>query len=127
MQKIKCKYCNHKNCIKRGFIRNKINKRKQRYGCKKCGKVFVLGDSRYKLKKFPIKLREKVIKAYLSKTSIRGIEYTFNIHNSLITKWIKSCGKKLEKMQKEISKSKNPKEIDILEVDELFTYIKKNQ
>jgi len=79
------------------------------------------------MKKYPLKLREQVIKAYLSKTSIRGIEYTFDIHNSLISKWIKSCGKKLIKIQEEINQSKDTKEIDVLEVDELFTYIKKNQ
>ncbi len=122
---MKCKYCNHKYCIKRGFVLNTKGK-KQRYKCKKCGKKFVLGDNRYNMKKYPLKLRERVIRTYLSKTSIRGIEYIFDVHNSLVSKWIKSCGKKLIKLQEQIKKSKNPKEIDILEVDELFTYIKKN-
>ena len=123
---IKCKQCNHKGCVKQGIAYNKNSKNKQRYKCKKCGKVFVLGDSRYNMKKYPLKLRERVIKAYLSKTSIRGIEYTFDIHNSLISKWIKSCGKKLKKVQDKIGKHNTPRSIDILEVDELFTYIKKN-
>jgi transposase-like protein len=124
--KTKCKYCGYKHCIKMGFtINNKGNK--QRYQCKKCKKKFVLRDNRYNLKKYPLKLREQVIKAYLSKTSIRGIEYTFNIHNSLISKWIKSCGKKVKELQDKIKKSDNPKIIDVLEVDELFTYIKKNR
>jgi len=123
---IKCKHCNNKECIKQGIQYNKTGN-KQIYKCKKCKKVFVLGDGRYNMKKYPLKLREQVIKAYLSRTSIRGLEYTFDIHNSLISKWIKSCGKKLETLQNKIEKYKrSPKNIDILEVDELFTYIKKN-
>ena len=34
----KCKYCNCKDCIKRGKTRTN----KQRYICKNCGKSFVL-------------------------------------------------------------------------------------
>ncbi len=123
---IKCKFCGHGYCIKRGFVVNKSGK-KQRYKCKKCNRKFVLGDNRFNLKKYPIKLREQVIKSYLSKTSIRGIEYTFDVHNSLISKWIKSCGKKLETIKNKLGEHNTPKKIDVLEVDELFTYIKKNQ
>jgi len=123
---MECKFCGCKHCIKKGFILNQKGK-KQRFECKKCNRKFVLGDDRYNLKKYPIKLREQVIKSYLSKTSIRGIEYVFNVHNSLISKWIKRCGNSVKELQDKINKNKNPKTIDILEIDELFTYIKKNQ
>jgi len=125
--KIKCKHCNSEDCRKHGISHNKNSPSKQRYQCKECGKVFVVGDNRFDLKKYPVKLREQVIRTYLSKTSIRGIEYIFDVHNSLVSKWIKRCSKNIKKMQDKINKSKDPKVIDILEVDELFTYIKKNQ
>ena len=75
------------------------------------------------MKKYPLKLREMVIKAYLSKISIRGAEYTFNVHNSIISKWIKRCGNNIKKLQEQINKSKDPKIIDVLEADELFTIL----
>lgn len=126
LQQIKCKHCNNKELVKRGMQHNKKGK-KQIYKCKKCDRVFVIGDDRFDLKKYPIKLREQIMRTYLSKTSIRGIEYIFDVHNSLVSKWIKRCGKNINKLQEQVNKSKDPKEIDILEVDELFTYIKKNQ
>jgi len=53
---IKCKHCNSKEYIKQGIQYNKQGD-KQIYKCKKCGKEFVLGDKRYNLKKYPLKLR----------------------------------------------------------------------
>ncbi|GHU27754.1 transposase [Bacilli bacterium] len=92
-----CKKCDSAHVLKAGTDKTKT---KKRYRCKDCGSYFVLGDNRYNMEKYPIEKREEVIRGYLSKTSIRGLEYTFGIKNTLISKWVKSCAKNVERLEK---------------------------
>ena len=101
-----------------------------------CGKIWTDGkDNRLK---YSNKKREKVIKMYLENVSIRSIERLENVSEPLILKWIKKMGKEIKnKFNESINKIKDnidnidekdikKENIEILEIDEIVTYIKKN-
>ena len=60
---ITCKFCGKSHYKKYGFLGNK-----QKYKCKECGKVFVIGDNR---EKYSYDKKLKVIKMYLEGVGIR--------------------------------------------------------
>ena len=76
--------------------------------------------------------RKFCITSYLNGTSMRGIQKTLSIiynkkiHIQNIVHWIKNADKILKEEIEERQKEVKSKEIKILEMDELFTYIKKN-
>ena len=101
-----------------------------------CGKIWTDGkDNRLK---YSNKKREKVIKMYLENVSIRSIERLEGVSEPLILKWIKKMGKEIKnKFNESINKIKDninnidekdikKENIEILEIDEIVTYIKKN-
>jgi transposase-like protein len=112
---ISCKKCGASEVIKSG-----TQDGKQRYLCRKCNAVF-----RNTKPKYSSELKAEVIKLYLGSGGIRAIGKAKGIHHSVISYWIKKAGiimkeafiEKMEKVQE--------KNIQILEVDELFTYVKK--
>lgn len=151
---IVCKYCGNKhNIIKKG-IKGKYNK--QIYYCKNCKKYFSIGkDNRIKRDE---KLKELALLLYSHNSSLRSIQniieklYDTKISFCVICNWIKTMtkllkididnrnkeelnkdkeDKKLNNNNKEKDKDKNiSKKIDILEMDELWSYyydIKKNE
>ena len=70
--------------------------------------------------------RLKVIKLYLEHCGIRTIERLTGIRNSQISKWIMEAGSYIKsELRRNESKVNSIKDISILEVDELCTYIKK--
>ena len=112
-----CKSCGSDKVVKNGIVKNK-----QRYLCKSCRKTSRDGDKRVK---YSLETKIKVIKLYTEGVGIRGIERLEGISAPLIVSWIRDFGKTL---RAKISSTKVPddvKEIEILEVDELFTYYKK--
>ena len=60
---ITCKFCGKSHYKKYGFLGNK-----QKYKCKECGKVFVIGDNR---EKYSYDKKLKVIRMYLEGVGIR--------------------------------------------------------
>ncbi len=60
---ITCKFCGKSHYKKYGFLGNK-----QKYKCKECGKVFVIGDNR---EKYSYDKKLKVIRMYLEVVGIR--------------------------------------------------------
>jgi hypothetical protein len=58
---------------------------------------------------------------------IRAIARIKKVHNSVISVWIKQIGKVAKEAFTEKLKEVQPKDISILELDELFTYIKKKK
>ena len=120
-----CPYCGGGHINKNG---NKYSK--QRYICRDCKKSFSDSDNRIKRN---VILKELALLLYSSNVSIRSIQrtlnimYNTNISISLIPKWIKSSAKLLEFKNKEEQKNKlngsnNKQTINILEMDELWTY-----
>ena len=119
---VKCKYCNKDfNIIKKGIIK-KSNKKV--YYCKNCKKYFSIGkDNRIKRDN---KERELALLLYIHNSSLRSIQniiekfYNTKISFRLIEKWIKSF-KRMLNIDVGNRKDKN-KKIDILEMDELWSY-----
>ena len=116
----KCKRCGSQTRIKNGIVQTR-----QRYKCKDCAYNYIDGDKR---QKYTIKDKLKVIKLYLENNGIRTIERLTGIYNSQISKWILSFTKEIkDKLLKVQNNIHSAKDISVLEIDELCTYIKKSQ
>jgi transposase-like protein len=112
-----CKHCGGSKVTKDGLVKNK-----QRYLCKECKKRFRIGDER---EKYPIEKKIKVVKLYTEGMGLRSIERLEGISTPLLIHWIRSFSKMI---REKICTTKIPedlKEIEILEMDELFTYYQK--
>jgi transposase-like protein len=114
---ILCKYCGSAECVKNGLI-----KEKQRYLCKACFKAFRVGDDR---EKYSLERRIKAVKLYTEGMGLRSIERLENISTPLLIHWIRNFGKMIREKLCTTVVPHDAKEIEILEVDELFTYYQK--
>ena len=114
---IKCKHCESSSLTKAGIIWNK-----QRYKCRDCKKTSREGDARI-IHSDEKKL--KVIRSYLEGVGIRSIERLENISAPMVLHLIRSFSKKIQDKLKNQNISEDIKEIEILEVDELFSYCQK--
>jgi transposase-like protein len=115
--KILCKKCKSSQVVKNG---NQDNI--QRYKCKDCLAVF-----RNSKPKYSEDFKMDVIMMHVNSVGFRAIARIKKIHNSLVSYWIKKTGMIVkEKFIAETVKITD-KNIKILEIDELYTYVKKNQ
>jgi transposase-like protein len=118
-----CKFCGGGELIKRGFVRGK-----QRYFCKLCKRHHVIGDDR---EKYSEQVKHTATILYLEGCGFRRIErilrsiYHIKIHFQLVIHWMKNIGRNLE--EKLVADKPNSHKIPLLEMDELYTYIKKKQ
>ena len=125
---LKCKYCNGNRINKFGKQNNK-----QRYICRDCKRIWTEGkDNRIK---YSNDKRIRVIKMYLEGVGIRSIERRMKVTDTTILRWIKKFGKTIkEEIMKNINdnipddikelKEKKKKNIEVLEGDEIVTYVK---
>lgn len=113
---IKCKNCLSDNLVKSGIVLGK-----QRFKCKDCNSNFRAGDER---KKYSNDFKLKVVKWSLEGAGIRSISRMENVSAPLILKWIKSFAKIVK--DKLIQVSSDKEKVDVMEIDELVTWIKKN-
>ncbi len=75
--------------------------------------------------KYSSAFKLEAVKMYLHSMSIRAIAQVKQVHHSVIAYWIKKSGEiAKEDFYAEVAKVTDTK-IQILELDELFTYIKK--
>lgn len=109
-------------CGKEHYTKNGIQKGKQRYKCKECGcnytKSFKQG--------YPIEIKRKAIKYYLDGMCFRRIERLLVVSHVSVIYWVRDLAKKLRNLEEARKGIKVPKE-RIIELDELYTYIKKNE
>lgn len=127
IEDIKCKYCNNIRINKMGKQNNN-----QRYLCRDCKKTFTVGED--KRKKYSEEFKLETMKWYLENTGIRSLERRLHISNTTIIRWIKEFGKiikdkirnNLDNLPDDLKVLKDKKEIEILEGDEIITFIKKN-
>ena len=117
MAMVKCKKCKVESTIKNGIVGGK-----QRYKCKGCGYNFRAGDLR---EKYSDEKRLRVIKWYLEGAGIMSIERMEGVPNPLIISWIRKFAKQLQEKIKRAEVPKNRKDIQIIELDELFSYCQK--
>lgn len=116
---IECKRCGKNKYTKNGFVHGV-----QRYKCRDCGINFVEGDRR---QKYTLQDHLKVLKLYLENCGIRTIERLTGIRNSQISQWIEKAADSIKgELQKRQNNISSLQDIEILELDELCTYIKKD-
>ena len=58
---------------------------------------------------------------------LRAIARVKKVHNSLVSLWVKQIGEISKTSFSEKIKDVHPKNVNILELDELFTYVKKKK
>ena len=114
----KCRFCGCEKLYKRGIVDGK-----QRYSCTNCGKNQSDTDDRMK---YTDDERSYAIKLYLEGNGFRRIERLMSslfgkvYRHQTIMKWIKKAGgEALKKQEQQQTK------IEVLEMDELHTYVKK--
>lgn len=113
---IKCPKCCSGLNIKNGYVRNK-----QRYRCSQCRCNYTLGDNR---NKHDNKIRKLAIRMYLNNCGFRRIAEILEVPLSTVFSWIKKAGQIVDEMVK--TRQEQVGEIEILEMDELFTFVKKS-
>ena len=114
---ILCKHCGSDKHVKNVIVHGK-----QRYKCKDCARTCREGDLR---EKYTAEQRIRVIKWYLEGAGIMSIERMEGVANPLIIKWIRKFSKILRQRLDETVIPEDVKDIQILELDELFSYCKK--
>lgn len=112
---MKCPKCKSEERTKNGF-----NKGKQRYKCKNCGCNYT---KRYGRGYAP-QVREKAIAYYLEGCGFRRIERMLGMSHNSVINWVKQAAKTVQKISEIYKKSEK---VDILELDEMCTLIKKNE
>ncbi|MFC1659568.1 hypothetical protein ACFL0U_03315 [Pseudomonadota bacterium] len=115
---IKCKYCKSTNIVKNGFVLGR-----QRYKCKNCGKNFTINPN----SKYSEYERDLAIFMYINNCGIRKIGKILNIPFQLVSYWIKRKRGILKEEIKRRNENQEARKMEILEIDELFTYVKKRQ
>lgn len=114
---ISCPKCQSKYYVKNGLVREQ-----QRYKCKDCFCNFIQGDAR---NKYDNKTRNLAVRMYLNNCGFRRIAEILNIPLATCFMWIKKAGRIVDEMVRE--RKEESKDIAILEMDELFTFIKKSR
>ena len=116
----KCRHCGSERIIKTGHRDGQ-----QKWRCKDCGKFQREVDRR---EKYTEKERQTAIDLYLEGCGFRRIArilsgiFNRQVCYQTVIQWIKKEAKRIENLE-----PKKEESIQILEMDELYTYIKKNQ
>ena len=128
---IRCTHCGSYNFRKNGKYKNS-----QRFICKDCNRAF--SD---RVKKFTYKDKEKFLQYYMNNVGIRKSALFMGCSPSLIVRWIRELSdnirRNLNKAKSTINeynnkdnnnKDNNENKIpDIIEMDEIYTRVKKGQ
>jgi transposase-like protein len=130
-KEITCPHCGNNEYVRKNGYYNGM----QRYKCTKCGKTFIPSNVDKRIKHSSI-MRKLTLSFYLSGTSMRGIQKALNtcfntkIYIRTIVCWLKNANSILaqeNQRRKEESPPTGEKTvIPIVEMDELYTFIKKN-
>jgi transposase-like protein len=112
---LQCKKCWWTAFHKAWFIRWN-----QRYKCKNCGCL----NTETQQRSAPMKVKLQALQLYTLWLWLRGIWKFLWYSNVAILKWIKSFWKLAEKIHEE--NKLNPETYEYIELDELYTYVKKN-
>ena len=81
-------------------------------------------DSRVK---YSDEKRIRVVKWYLEGVGIRSIERREGVPNPLIIRWIRKFADLLKKKMDKTSVPQNIRDVQIMELDELYSYCKKKR
>ena len=113
-----CKGCGSSDLVKNGVSPEGA----QKYKCKSCAGTYRSGDNRLK---YSMDKRIRVVKMYLEGIGIRSISRLEGVSGALIVYWIRHFGELISKELRRKPIPKELKEVQIMEIDELFTYYQK--
>ncbi len=110
---MECKFCRSRDKSKKGVVRGK-----QRYLCKNCNKTYIEGDKRLK---YSEEIQFRAVEMSLNNCGQRVIGRLLSVPYQYVGRWIKKYKEIIE-----IKAKKKPKrKVEIMELDELWTYVKK--
>ena len=114
---VKIQHC--PNCESPDIIRNGTDyKGDQKYHCHQCGGYGTLNPkARYSQKE-----QAQVLKAYQERTSMRGIRRIFGVVPPTLLRWIKAALEKLPSLSQTLEPARAD---DVLELDELWSFVLK--
>lgn len=93
-------------------------KNSQKFHCNNCGYYGTLGAK----PQYSEEIKEMVIRAYFERVSMEGIRRVFGVNPGTLAKWLKERGENLPELEKTLDEAKSD---DILELDELWSYVLK--
>jgi transposase-like protein len=105
---MKCSKCQSEHHVKNGIVRGV-----QRYKCKECGNNFSIDYSQVVEKE---KKRRFGLAMYLEGLGFHSIARLLNVSHVSVMNWVKKYGS-------ELSKIRNPKPVQVMELDEIHSYV----
>ena len=118
MSDIMCSKCGENSYYKSGKANGK-----QRYKCKECGCHFTMKDRR---EKYSTKQRLAAVTLYRKGLSLRSIAEVIGANNVIVLYWIRNIGKFIKNTVLSAAVHSS-KELEVIEVDELWHYVQKNR
>lgn len=110
-----CHKCNSTNIKKNGTD----YKGSQKYHCLDCN---AYGTLKPESRDYPQVFRKLVLRAYRERASMRGIKRIFGIARQTLARWLKEEAAKLPDLAETLA---SPQEDDVLELDELWSFVLK--
>jgi len=105
---MKCPRCKSESNVKNGIVRGN-----QRYKCNDCGYNYTFDYSYFAEKE---KKRRFGLSMYLDCLGFHSIGRLLNVSHVTVMNWVKKYGSELKQIR-------NPKPVQIMELDELHTYV----
>ena len=116
-KEIKCPECGSEEIRRAGKPRGK-----QQYQCKECERKFITELNYSK------EFKQKAIAIFYEGNSGRAVGRIMGINKSTVYNWIKELDEEIESSKLEEEKeTDNAQTVDIIEMDELFSYIKEKK
>lgn len=103
-----CHRCSSARIRKNGIVHGR-----QRYRCKDCSYNFTV---ECKSTAFPISIKQQALQLYLAGNGFRAIGRLLGVSHVSVYRWIRSMGEQAAAL-------KSQQAIDVVEIDELHTYI----
>ena len=111
-----CPYCNSNKVRRNGKSRGT-----QRMQCMECKKTFAQNPKRTSKED-----KYRAIMMYLNNVGIRKIAIFFGVSAPAVLKWIRNAHKLLQELLEKFNPLVSEK-ADIIELDEIYTYVKKRK
>ena len=108
-------------CGKSSYVKNGVVRGLQRYRCTECGYNFTNTHGRG----YPPALKIMALKLYREGLGLSSIGRILNVDGSTVYHWMRDAGEKIK--QQILSKiPEDQSDMDIIEIDEMWHYTKKN-
>ena len=114
---MECKYCESKRVRKYGITQSGT----QRYYCNECKKTFTFTQP-----KFSDEIKEIAVRMYLNNVGFRKTALFLGASHQSIQNWVKAAHLELKKETSELLDEASEKH-DIIEFDEIYTFVKKTK